>query len=188
PTYGTPVCSAVASAGSSPRPWEATTSASAPSGRSVARSTANPSGRPSSTSASAIGDSPTTTTSGGGTRGSRKISTEPPDRHGLATVTAPSSSVVAPTPSGTIRSSSGSPSDSTLSPYSRTDASAHCPPTNPSITPSARTSAVSPACALVGRWARTTVACTNGTRARASASAVYSTDIRWAGSAGPASP
>ena len=62
--------------------------------------------------------------------------------------------------------------DSVISPYSRTDASAQVPPTNPSIDPSARTSAVSPACALVGFCARTTVACTNGSRVRVSSAAV----------------
>ena len=122
-------------------------------------STSKPSGR--SEVGQRLGDglSPTTSSRGAGTRGSRKISTAPPDRHGLATVTAPSSAGPATSP-GTMRSSSGWLVDSVISPYSRTDASAQVPPTNPAMEPSARTSAVSPACALVGFCARTTVAWT----------------------------
>ena len=45
--------------------------------------------RPSRASAPAIGVSPTTSTRGEASIGSRKISSEPPDRHGFCTVTAP---------------------------------------------------------------------------------------------------
>src|SRR5829696_7827574 len=48
----------------------------------------------------------------------------------------------------------------------RTGSSAHAPPRKRSITPPACTSAVSPAGALGGGWARTTVAWANGTRSR----------------------
>ena len=60
---------------------------------------------------------------------------------------------------GRIRSSTGSPLSIALSAYARTLCSAHAPPTNPSIVPSPSTSATLPASALVGRCARTTVAC-----------------------------
>ncbi len=173
-TYGTPARSAASSAGSSSRPCEATTSpASSARGAaeaSAATSAANPAGSAIATSAAATGVSPTTSTRGSGRRGCRKISSAPPDTHGFATVTAPSSSTVDAGP-GSTRSSTGSPLCSTRSPYSRTDSSAQVPPTKPSIRPSGKTSALSPACALVGCWARTTIACANGTRARTSSAA-----------------
>ena len=50
----------------------------------------------------------------------------------------------------------------------RTEPAAHCPPTKPSIDPSARMIARSPGRAELGSCARTTVACTNGTPVRLS--------------------
>ena len=67
-----------------------------------------------------------------------------------------------PAAPGLIRSSRVSPVDRTSRAWARTVDSAHSPPTKPLISPSARTRAESPALALVGRWARTTVAHTNG--------------------------
>ncbi len=129
----------------------------------------SPSAAPSERIAPAIGVSPTTRTRGAGRTGSRKISIVPPDRQVFRAVTAPSSigtswpcSGPSPIgPSGTIRNSNASSLWIAFSAYTRTLCCAHMPPMNPSIVPSASTSATSPALTLVGRCARTTVAVTN---------------------------
>src|SRR3954453_11605097 len=72
--------------------------------------------------------------------------------------------------SGRTRSRIPSPVSSAPRAAGRTDPAAHCTPTKPSIDPSASTIARSPALAELGGWARTTVACTNGTRDRVSCS------------------
>ena len=118
---------------------------------------------PSSASACATGVSPTTITRRGGMTGSRKTSIAPPLRHGFDTSTAPSSCVRDGSP-GTTLSRTGSCVPSARRLNSRTDASTQFPPTKPSIRPDARISATSPARALVGCCARTTVARTNGSR------------------------
>src|SRR5690349_2448378 len=74
---------------------------------------------------------------------------------------------VSPVP-GSTRSSTPSPVSSAPRAAVRTDPAAHWPPTNPSMEPSASTMARSPACAELGSCARTTVACTKGTRERVS--------------------
>ena len=99
---------------------------------------------------------------GAGSLGSRNISSAPPERQGLTTVKEPSLSGKSSDPSGRMRSSSEAPDSSRGTAASRTDPSAHCPPTNPSIEPSAKTIAESPGLAEVGHCARTTVAETNG--------------------------
>ena len=106
-----------------------------------------------------MGARPWMTRSGAGSDGSRKISSVPPDRQGLCTLTMPGS---AGSGVGLIFSSTGSPDDRAARAWLRTLASAHSPPTNPTIVPSARTSAASPGLADVGRSARTTVATTKG--------------------------
>ena len=126
--------------------------------------------RPCAPRALAIGVSPTTSTRGEASIGSRKISSEPPDRHGFCTVTAPSAAGASSSP-GRMRSSSASPVSSARSACRRTLCSAHAPPTKPSIVPSPSTRAASPVRTLVGRCARTTVATTNGVRAARSSSA-----------------
>ncbi len=110
-----------------------------------------------------MGPSPCTRTSTGGSTASRKISSVPPDRHGWPTATRPSSSCGA-SASGVMRSSVESPVRSSRRPWARTVSVAQIPPTNPSMVPSDSTSARSPAFALVGRCARTTVASTYGSR------------------------
>ena len=98
------------SAGSSSRPWPATTSARSrgPGSNSppVTATMSSPTWAPSRLSASAIGSSPSTSTRGAATTGSRNTSIIPPDRHGFCTVTTPRSSSP---PNGTIRSSIASP-------------------------------------------------------------------------------
>src|SRR5262249_16300325 len=127
-----------------------------------------------------------TTTSVAGTTGSRKISSVPPDRHGLCTTTAPGSAAAGPTTpaSGVIRNSTGSRDASTASPRACTLAPAHPPPPNPTLLPPPRTPpivpsacpmAVAPALAEVGRSALTTVASTYGSRRAASSSALART-------------
>ena len=68
--------------------------------------------------------------------------------------------------------------DSDLSACNCTLASAHSPPTKPTIVPSPSTMAVSPALADVGRSARTTVAATKGTRRERRSSARRRTPAR----------
>ena len=70
-----------------------------------------------------------------------------------------------------MRSSTGSPVFNATSACTCTLASAHSPPTNPTIVPSVSTSAVAPAFADVGFSARTTVAATYGSRRAASSRA-----------------
>ena len=89
-------------------------------------------------------------TSGAGICGSRKISSAPPDRHGLTTTRAPGASGKCTSPSGRTRSSTLSPPFSAPSAAVRTEFCAHWPPTKPSIVPSASTIASSPGCAEVG--------------------------------------
>ena len=128
PINPTPASRAARIDSSSKRPWLDTSTAVAPAGLagpSPSRLTANPSGSASAATASAIGEVPTTARSGAGSRGSRKISTAPPDRHGLTTVRAPGASGNASSPSGRTRSSRGSPLASTSSDAVRTEPSAH---------------------------------------------------------------
>ena len=132
--------------------------------------TSRSSSAPSRATAAAIGVSPTTSTRGEASIGSRKISSDPPDRHGFCTVTAPSAAGASSSP-GRMRSSSASPVSSARSACRRTLCSAHAPPTKPSIVPSPSTIAASPVRTLVGRCARTTVATTNGVRAARRSSA-----------------
>ena len=68
--------------------------------------------------------------------------------------------------------------DALRSPWARTVASAHSPPTKPSSSPSESTRAESPGLALVGRSARTTVAHTNGVPAALSAAARVARSLR----------
>ena len=117
------------------------------------RTISKPIAAPTTARALAIGLSPSTTTSGGGRCGSRKISNVPPLRHGLWAVTLPGTGSSAV---GLIRSTIDSPESSKVRDWARTVDSAQSPPTNPSIVPSARTIASSPGWALVGRSARTT--------------------------------
>ena len=132
--------------------------------------TSRSSSAPRRATAPAIGVSPTTSTRGEASIGSRKISSDPPDRHGFCTVTAPSAAGASSSP-GRMRSSSASPVSSARSACRRTLCSAHAPPTKPSIVPSPSTIAASPVRTLVGRCARTTVATTNGVRAARRSSA-----------------
>src|SRR5689334_5311195 len=172
-TYGMPARTAAVSASISSRPCEAMTTALASSGIAPAMSAPMSAARPSqptaaatSTSARATGASPYTKTNGSGIMASRKISSVPPERHGLATVSRPST-LGRGSPgasSGVMRRSVDSPEASSRSPWRRTVDSAQVPPTKPSIVPSGSTRARSPALALVGRSARTTVARTNGVR------------------------
>ena len=108
--------------------------------RSVRRSAQprSPARRTASTSASAIGVAPKTCTSGAGTCGSRKISSAPPDRHGLTTTQAPGASGKCTSPSGSTRSSTLSSVCSAPSAALRTEFCAQWPPTKPSIVPSAQ--------------------------------------------------
>ena len=101
---------------------------------------------------------------------------DPPDRHGLTTVLAPSTSGKSPAPSGRIRSRIASPDRSASTAAAATDVSTHWPPTNPSMVPSARTTAVSPARAEVGASARTTVASTKGSVGPAGSPARWRSD------------
>ena len=115
----------------------------------------------------------------------------PPDRQGFCTVTAPSSTW-SDTPSsanGRIRRSTASPLSMAFREYARTLCSAQAPPTKPSMEPSLRTIATSPARTLVGRWARTTVAETNDSPWAASSCARRSVVAFLTGAApgGPAS-
>ena len=139
-------------------------------------STSRPTPEPSVARACATGVVPTTRTRGAGIRGWRKISIAPPLRHGLETSTAPSSAVRDGSP-GSTRSRRGSWEARTCRLYSRTEASTQFPPTKPWISPLGSTRAVSPAWALVGCWARTTVAWTNGSRRPASSSALAARDL-----------
>src|SRR3954471_12490044 len=127
-----------------------------------------PAARPRRSSARAIGVSPATTIRGAASCGSRKISSDPPLRHGLWATTTPSRASSSAAPPGSSRSSSASPVSSARAAYRRTEACAHTPPTKPSMVPSASTSAESPGRTLAGLAARTTVAVTNGTRSATS--------------------
>ena len=132
----------------------------------AARST-KPSGPAIATSASAIGVLPTTASSGAGSIGSqedlqRAAGQARVDHHLRAgrvrerarrRRAAPAAARVSPSAQG-VRAPPTAPTSS-----------AHWPPTKPSIEPSARITASSPGRAEDGSWARTTVACTNGTRA-----------------------
>src|SRR3954452_23770371 len=100
--------------------------------------------------------------------GSRKISSEPPLRHGLWATTTPSSTASSGPAPGSSRSSTASPVSSARMACRRTLACAQTPPTKPSMVPSASTSAESPGRTLAGLAARTTVAVTNGTRSATS--------------------
>ena len=104
----------------------------------------SPTSGPSASSASTIGESPATSTRGAGSTGSRNTSIAPPDRQWLVTVTAPSSRTASSGPSGTIRSSSGSPLSMASSAWSRTLCCAQWPPMKPSIVPSTWTSPALP--------------------------------------------
>ena len=100
-------------------PCEATiTAASPPDGwasSAASRAASYPAAAATLCTARAIGEEPTITTRAAGSCGSRKISSEPPLRHGLCSITAPSSESsgsVPPSPGpspGTSRNSSGSP-------------------------------------------------------------------------------
>jgi hypothetical protein len=92
----------------------------------------------------------------------------------FSTVTAPSCSApvfISSLTSGRMRRSSGLPDFIAVQANSRTLCSAQIPPTKPSMLPSLVMSATSPACALVGRWARTTVAVAKAAPCAASSSA-----------------
>ena len=147
------------SAGPRPRPWEATTSAasSGPGAPSARRPPdGEPSGAPSCASASAIGVSPTTSSSGAAAAAPGRSPVRRRTGRGWPWSPRPPRYGPATSP-GTIRSSSGPCVDTVISPYPRTERPRAGAADEPSMVPSSRTSAGSPAWALVGaararRW------------------------------------
>ena len=179
------------SAGSSSRPWPATTSARS-SGRGsnsppTTPTMSSPSSPPSRSSACEIGMSPSTSTRGAGTTGSTNTSIIPPDRHGFCTVTTPRSSSP---PNGTTRSSTTRRSRSRAA---RTRARSARRSRRRRSPRSSRPRARARCCRASrssGAATRTTVAVANGTPCSASSCArrVRAGGIIAAARAGPASP